>query len=199
MSGYFLSSSYSSFDHSLQTRTDQSIYIALTNGIMHGDDMTMNGASKFANDGPTDADTLARMEQLKAKYADEASKRFEMRPEGEAQFLDMRLSDRYIHWLDDPWAQTDNQIVRDPSLDEGNHCKYLVIGTGFAGLLFAARLIQKGVDPSEIRMVDRARGYGGTWYWNRFPGLACDIESYVYIPLLEELGWMPKHKVNAVV
>ncbi|KAF2100250.1 FAD/NAD(P)-binding domain-containing protein [Rhizodiscina lignyota] len=145
--------------------------------------------------GPaTIADKKVTVERLKEKYEEERKKR--IRPEGESQFIDLRTSGQFHHYIDDPWVQSNanGDSIQDPPLDEGSRCKYLIIGTGFAGLLMAARLLQSGIDGADIRMVDKAAGYGGTWYWNRFPGLACDIESYIYMPLLEELGWMPKHK-----
>ena len=48
-----------------------------------------------------------------------------------------------------------------------------------------ARLKQAGVQ--SVRIVEKGGDVGGTWYWNRYPGAACDIESYVYLPMLEEL------------
>ena len=70
----------------------------------------------------------------------------------------------------------------------------LVIGGGFGGLLAGARLREAGVEPGEIRIVEKGGDFGGTWYWNRYPGAMCDIESYIYLPLLEELGYVPKEK-----
>ena len=67
-----------------------------------------------------------------------------------------------------------------------------IIGAGFGGLLTGARLRQLGVE--SVRLIDRAADVGGTWYWNRYPGIACDVESYVYMPLLEELGYIPTEK-----
>ncbi|KAL4938890.1 hypothetical protein BDV06DRAFT_225573 [Aspergillus oleicola] len=59
------------------------------------------------------------------------------------------------------------------------------------------RLITDGIaNANEIRLADSAGGFGGTWYWNRFPGLHCDLESYVYLPLLEETGYVPSHKYS---
>jgi cation diffusion facilitator CzcD-associated flavoprotein CzcO len=55
-------------------------------------------------------------------------------------------------------------------------------------------MIQAGINADDIRIVDSAGGFGGTWYWNRYLGLMCDITSYIYMPLLEEMGYMPKHK-----
>ena len=70
----------------------------------------------------------------------------------------------------------------------------LVTGAGFGGLLTAARLREAGV--RKIRIVDAAGDVGGTWYWNRYPGAACDIESYIYFPLLEETGYMPVERYS---
>lgn len=67
-----------------------------------------------------------------------------------------------------------------------------IIGAGFGGLLVGARLRELGVQ--NIRLIDKAADVGGTWYWNRYPGIACDVESYVYMPLLEELGYIPTEK-----
>jgi cation diffusion facilitator CzcD-associated flavoprotein CzcO len=68
----------------------------------------------------------------------------------------------------------------------------VVVGGGLGGLLAAARLRQAGVEG--IRVIDKAGDFGGTWYWNRYPGIHCDIESYIYLPLLEEVGYVPKWK-----
>ena len=67
-----------------------------------------------------------------------------------------------------------------------------MIGGGFGGLLAGARLRQAGVE--SIRIIDPASDFGGTWYWNRYPGIACDVESYIYLPLLEEVGYLPTQK-----
>ena len=67
-----------------------------------------------------------------------------------------------------------------------------IIGAGFGGLLTGARLRELGV--ADIRLIDKAADVGGTWYWNRYPGIACDVESYVYMPLLEELGDVPTER-----
>jgi cation diffusion facilitator CzcD-associated flavoprotein CzcO len=73
----------------------------------------------------------------------------------------------------------------------------LVIGCGFAGMLTAIELKARGFD--DVRMVDRAGDFGGTWYWNRYPGCMCDVESYTYLPLLEETGYMPTEKYASAV
>jgi cation diffusion facilitator CzcD-associated flavoprotein CzcO len=66
------------------------------------------------------------------------------------------------------------------------------VGGGFHGLLNAHHLVTSGgLKSDEIAIVDRAGGWGGTWYWNRYPGVMCDVEGYSYMPLLEETGYVP--------
>jgi cation diffusion facilitator CzcD-associated flavoprotein CzcO len=74
--------------------------------------------------------------------------------------------------------------------------KFLILGAGYGGLLQAVRLIQAGLveGDNDLRLVESAGGFGGSWYWNRYPGLHCDVESYSYMPLLEETGYMPKKR-----
>ena len=67
-----------------------------------------------------------------------------------------------------------------------------VLGGGIAGLLAGAYLKKAGVD--DVHVIDLAGDFGGCWYWNRFPGLQCDNDAYCYIPLLEEMGYMPTKK-----
>jgi cation diffusion facilitator CzcD-associated flavoprotein CzcO len=76
-------------------------------------------------------------------------------------------------------------------------CQLLILGAGWGGLLYAIRMIQAGMRPDDIRIVDIAGGFGGTWYWNRYPGLTWDIESYCYLPLLEETGYVPRHRYSS--
>ena len=70
----------------------------------------------------------------------------------------------------------------------------VVIGAGFSGLMAAARLKERGI--TNFRVIEAGGDFGGTWYWNRYPGAQCDIESYCYLPLLEETGYMPKEKYS---
>ena len=122
-------------------------------------------------------------DSLRARYRAERDKR--LRPEGNAQYVE--VAGRFAHYLDDPYVEPGFQ--RAPLFDE---VQVAVIGGGFGGLLAGARLREAGVDG--IRMIDPAGDFGGTWYWNRYPGIACDIEAYSYLPLLEETGYMPKQK-----
>lgn len=86
----------------------------------------------------------------------------------------------------DPYSDAVPRAAIDDAVD------VLIVGGGFGGLLTAARLREAGVET--IRIVEVGGDFGGTWYWNRYPGAACDIESYIYMPLLEETGYMPTER-----
>ena len=73
-----------------------------------------------------------------------------------------------------------------------DECEILVVGAGFAGLLLWHKLREAGFD--DVRFCEKGGDVGGTWYWNRYPGIACDVESYSYFPLLEEMGYVPTMK-----
>ncbi|PRY44457.1 flavin-containing monooxygenase [Umezawaea tangerina] len=122
-------------------------------------------------------------EELRARYRAERDRR--IRPDGSAQYR--RVDGGLSSYADDPHA--DRELTRAPLEDR---VEVVVVGAGFGGLLAGARLRQAGVE--DIRVVDEAADFGGTWYWNRYPGIHCDIESYVYLPLLEEVGYVPKWK-----
>jgi len=119
---------------------------------------------------------------LKAKYRAERDKR--LRQDGNQQYVE--ISGKYAHYLDDPYIA---RIERAPMSDK---VEVVVVGGGFGGLLAGARLKQAGIE--DVRIIEKGGDFGGTWYWNRYPGAACDIESYVYLPLLEEVGYMPVEK-----
>ncbi|MGD8418474.1 MAG: NAD(P)/FAD-dependent oxidoreductase, partial [Pseudomonadales bacterium] len=122
---------------------------------------------------------------LRDKYREERDKR--LRPDGNEQYVEVK--GEFSHYIDDPYLE--ESIEREPLFDE---VEVAVIGGGFGGLLAGARLREAGVD--SIRMIEKGGDFGGTWYWNRYPGAACDIESYVYLPLLEEVGYMPEKKYS---
>lgn len=144
----------------------------------------------------TTAPNVPDIQAIQQKYTEEATKR--LRPDGLAQFVQLKdaESDRFKALGKDPWADHDALNSKEPAVKDGGKYKFVILGAGFGGLLFAARLIQAGVadGPDDIRIVDDAGGFGGTWYWNRYPGLHCDVESYTYLPLLEETGYIPKAK-----
>jgi cation diffusion facilitator CzcD-associated flavoprotein CzcO len=123
------------------------------------------------------------VDALRQKYAFERDRR--LRADGIAQYLE--IAGPFAGFANDPWC--DPNFTRDPLSDEVD---VAIIGAGFGGLLTAARLRELGV--RSVRLIDKAADVGGTWYWNRYPGIACDVESYVYMPLLEELGYIPTEK-----
>ncbi len=120
-------------------------------------------------------------ESLRRRYAEERDKR--LRPDGNDQYL--RLAGEFGHYLDDPHTP---RAERAPLTD---HRTVVCIGGGFAGLVVGARLREAGVD---VRVIEKGGGFGGTWYWNRYPGAQCDTASMVYLPLLEETRHMPTEK-----
>ncbi|GAB7366548.1 hypothetical protein MBLNU230_g8535t1 [Neophaeotheca triangularis] len=128
--------------------------------------------------------------KLLDKYELERQKR--LRPEAGAQYVDPRDDEKLSSFLDDPWLAPGTPVRQ--VVPDGGSCKFLIVGAGFGGILFAVKLLQQGYAASEICIVDSAGGFGGTWFWNRFPGLMCDVESYCYMPLLEEMGYMPTEK-----
>ena len=119
---------------------------------------------------------------LLAKYRAERDKR--LRPDGNAQYL--ALKGRLAHYADDPFTPV---TPREPKTD---HVTFAFVGGGFAGLVTSARLVEAGV--SDVRIIEKGGDFGGTWYWNRYPGAQCDTASMVYMPLLEETGHRPTEK-----
>lgn len=129
------------------------------------------------------------------KYDQERSKR--IRSEGISQFVDLYQLEKLQRFKQDPWVDRKNAAhVNGTSPTEVDRSEILIIGAGYGGLLYAVRLLEAGFKLEDIHITDSASGFGGTWYWNRYPGLRCDIESYIYMPLLEETGYMPKEKYS---
>jgi len=121
-------------------------------------------------------------EALLKKYAQERDKR--LRSDGTQQYI--KIEGKFAHYLEDPYSE---RVERKPIEEE---LDVVILGGGFGGLLAAARLSEGGI--TDARIVEKGGDFGGTWYWNRYPGAACDVESYVYMPLLEEVGYMPVEK-----
>lgn len=124
-------------------------------------------------------------QKLREKYQAERDKR--LRADGNAQYVE--IAGQFAHYLDDPYVEPG--FSRAPLTDE---VEVAVIGGGFGGLLVGARLREAGI--ADIRIIEKGGDFGGTWYWNRYPGAACDVESYIYLPLLEEVGYMPVEKYS---
>ena len=121
-------------------------------------------------------------EALRQKYARERDKR--RRPDGNDQYLE--LKGQLAHYAQDPYMPV---VPRAPRTD---HVTVAFIGGGFAGLVTGARLTEAGV--ADVRIIEKGGDFGGTWYWNRYPGAQCDTASFVYMPLLEATGHMPTEK-----
>jgi len=138
--------------------------------------MSSTTDQKLQSDLPFDPDALRR------KYSEERDKR--VRVDGNEQYQDV-VGD-FAHYLNDPYVEP---LVREPLYDD---VEVVIIGGGFGGLLTGARLREAGIQ--DLRVIEKGGDFGGTWYWNRYPGAACDVESYIYLPLLEELGYIPKEK-----
>ena len=122
-------------------------------------------------------------DQLREKYRQERDKR--IRADGNDQYIE--VTGDFSHYIDDPYVEPgfEREAVN-------TEVEVLIIGGGFGGMLAAARLRDTGIN--DLMNVEKGGGFGGTWYWNRYPGASCDIESLVYFPLLEETGFVPKQR-----
>jgi cation diffusion facilitator CzcD-associated flavoprotein CzcO len=126
------------------------------------------------------------LDELRRRYRQEQQKR--LRPDGMAQWRELRGE---FEELDrDPFVEPG--FTRDPVVEDTT---VVVVGGGFAGMLTAIDLTRHGI--TDFRIVEKAGDFGGTWYWNRYPGCMCDVESYTYLPLLEETGFMPSERYAA--
>ena len=124
-------------------------------------------------------------EALRARYLAERDKR--LRTDADRQYR--AAEGAFAHFVDDPHADAGfTREAFDREVDT------LVVGGGFGGLLSAVRLTDQGVD--DFVIVEQGADFGGTWYWNRYPGVRCDIESYIYLPLLEEVGTIPTERYS---
>lgn len=123
-------------------------------------------------------------ETLHQKYLAERDKRLNA---GSRDYIEVKAD--FSRYIDDPYVEPG--FTRDPVFDEVD-CA--IVGGGFGGLLTGARLREAGLE--RLRVIETGGDFGGTWYWNRYPGAMCDVESYCYLPLLEETGYIPKHKYS---
>jgi cyclohexanone monooxygenase len=122
-------------------------------------------------------------DSIKQKFAEERDLRLKYRPEGTAQYTS-DLEGPLADYETDPYG---GEIKPREAINDTVEC--LFIGGGFSALLTSARLREYGV--KSIRIVERGADVGGTWYWNRYPGAACDVVAYDYLPLLDETGYVP--------
>ncbi|HWF75579.1 MAG TPA: NAD(P)/FAD-dependent oxidoreductase [Caulobacteraceae bacterium] len=135
-----------------------------------------------ASETTTTAKSAIDKEALLAKYRAERDKR--LRADGNAQYL--RIAGQFGRYLDDPYTP---RTERGPKTD---HVTFAFVGGGFAGLVTGARLVEAGI--TDVRIIEKGGDFGGTWYWNRYPGAQCDTASMIYMPLLEETGHRPTEK-----
>ena len=119
----------------------------------------------------------SHLDETRNRYAIERARRLRDEP---------NKSYTYVDHADDPWAEP---IERAAIFDEVD---VVIIGAGLSGLTCAVRLREAGID--RVRLIDRAGDVGGTWYWNRYPAAQCDVESYIYLPFLEEMNYVPTAK-----
>lgn len=121
-------------------------------------------------------------ERLRRKYDEEREKR--LRADGVEQYVEP--VGRFAYLEEDPYTPVED---RAPLTD---HVTVLIVGGGFSGLCTGARLREEGV--TDFRIVEGGGDFGGVWYWNRYPGAMCDTAAMIYLPMLEETGYMPTQK-----
>ncbi len=131
----------------------------------------------------SDLSNLPDLDAMREKYRRERDKR--LRQDGSTQFREL-MSEGSHNDID---PNVEPGFTREPTNAE---TEVVIVGGGFGGLLMSVRLREAGIE--DFRIVEAGGDFGGTWYWNRYPGVQCDVESYVYMPLLEELGTIPTEK-----
>jgi cation diffusion facilitator CzcD-associated flavoprotein CzcO len=117
---------------------------------------------------------------VRDKYAEERAKRM---TEDRGVLYDLRTDERFAEYTADPFTPF---VERDPITEDVD---VAIIGAGMSGVTVGAKLREQGL--RKVVLVDKAGGIGGTWYWNRYPGVMCDVESYIYMPMLEEMNYVP--------
>jgi cation diffusion facilitator CzcD-associated flavoprotein CzcO len=128
-------------------------------------------------------DKKLSLEEAREKYRIEREKR--LRADGIRQYKELKGD--YEEFDRDPYVEpgfTRAAVIEDVDV--------VIVGGGFGGMIEAANLTKAGI--TNFRIIEKAGDFGGTWYWNRYPNAACDVESYVYLPLLEDTGYMPTEK-----
>jgi cation diffusion facilitator CzcD-associated flavoprotein CzcO len=120
---------------------------------------------------------------VRGKYLAERDKRL---VPGRAAIRDLHRDAHFARFRRDPFTPSAPRDAIEDDVD------VVIVGGGIAGVLAGAHLRKAGIE--RIRIVDQAGGIGGTWYWNRYPGVMCDVESYIYMPMLEELDYIPTER-----
>ena len=129
---------------------------------------------------PSDDSTAFDPDAVRDKYAEERAKRM---TEDRGVLYDLRADERFQEYTKDPFTP---YIEREPITEDVD---VAIIGAGMSGVTVGAKLRDQGL--RKIVLIDKAGGIGGTWYWNRYPGVMCDVESYIYMPMLEEMNYVP--------
>jgi len=132
----------------------------------------------------SDNPTGSSPDSMRARYLEERDKRLSV--ERRSALRDLRGDPVSARYRRDPFTEYEDREALSDEVD------VVIIGGGMAGVVTGAELRKRGV--GRIRIIDEAGGVGGTWYWNRYPGVMCDIESYIYLPMLEDLDYVPKHR-----
>ncbi|MFJ1555110.1 flavin-containing monooxygenase [Streptomyces mirabilis] len=122
---------------------------------------------------------------LRAKYLLERDKR--LHGEGQKQYLEAE-GEFEEYYEADPYTP----VVPRPPISQD--IDVAILGGGLSGLITAARVKQAGV--TGFRVIELGGDFGGAWYWNRYPGIQCDTDCYCYLPMLEEVGYIPKQKYS---
>ncbi|EHA48575.1 hypothetical protein MGG_00824 [Pyricularia oryzae 70-15] len=133
-------------------------------------------------------------EEIKQRYEAERVKR--LRPDMQKQYMTSTSKDYPGELSADPWVDYDALAAQEPPVADGGEVKVLITGGGAFGLTCGYYLTQAGVSVYDMCVAEIGGGFGGTWYWNRYPGLMCDVEGYCYMALLEEFGYVPKHRYS---
>jgi cation diffusion facilitator CzcD-associated flavoprotein CzcO len=132
---------------------------------------------------PTHTPDQPDIPALREKYRQERERRIQV--DGQKQYV--RPTEEFAeNYEADPHLPV---VPRDPLSED---LDVAILGAGWSGIMAAYHLRNAGV--STFRHIDHAGDFGGVWYWNRYPGLQCDNDAYCYLPLLEEMGFMPSKK-----
>ncbi|MDU0301119.1 MULTISPECIES: flavin-containing monooxygenase [unclassified Streptomyces] len=126
--------------------------------------------------------TPEALAELRERYRAERERR--VRPDGPRQYVGADAE--FGYYATDPYTEP---AAREPMRDRVD---VAIVGGGFGGILAGAHLRRQGI--ARVRVIDKGGDFGGTWYWNRYPGIHCDVESHVYLPLLDETGYVPEWK-----
>src|SRR3954451_22921971 len=129
---------------------------------------------------PSDDTPAFDPEAVRDRYAEERAKRM---TEDRGVLYDLRADERFAEYTKDPFTSF---TPRDAVVDDVD---VAIIGAGMSGVVVGAKLREQGL--RKVVLIDKAGGIGGTWYWNRYPGVMCDVESYIYLPMLEEMNYVP--------